>query len=126
MSPGLASFKMMNADDVKIWNYGSYRDPNYGSSRVVAIGKLTLWFSGEQAVAFSVGPETRVSENIWGRKTTKHLDMIDGGNAESRIPYEKFMDELEETLKGFELIAISKPGEACPTCTPERGLKDLH
>ncbi|MBM4237482.1 MAG: hypothetical protein FJ151_03245 [Euryarchaeota archaeon] len=116
----------MNADEVKIWNYGSYSDPNYGSSRVVRVGRLTLWFSGEQAVAFSAGPETRVSEDIWGRKAAKHLDLIDGGDIVSRIPYEKFMDGLEETLKGFELIAVDRPGEVCPTCTPAKGLRDLH
>lgn len=106
----------MNVDDVKMWNYGNLNDPECGTSRVAKIGKLTFWFSGELVVAFSAPDGKRVCENPGDEITGKHIDLIDGGDAENRLPYDKFMKELEYTLASFDLVEIARPQMECFTC----------
>jgi hypothetical protein len=106
----------MKVDDVKIRNYGNINDPEYGTSSVVKIGKLTLWFSGEIVVAFSAPDVYRVCENVGDETRGKHIDLIDNGEVKNRVPYDKFMKELEDTLASFGLIDISRPQMECLTC----------
>lgn len=113
-------------DDVKAWNYGGYKDPNYGTSWTVKIGKLSLWFSEGQIVAFSTGGQTKVCENVMGPTTERHLRSIDGGNKEARLPYEGFMKSLEETLAEFELVEIARPQMDCLTCGAGRLHSDVE
>lgn len=107
---------LMKVDDVKIWNYGNINDPECGTSRVVKVGKLTMWFSGEMVVAFSAPDVYRVCENVGDETTGKHIDLIDNGEVKNRVPYDKFMKELEDTLASFDLIDISRPQMECLTC----------
>lgn len=95
----------MEEEDIKIWNYGNYSSDNYGNSRAVKIGKLTLYFSYDTVIAFSEeGHLTRVCENVWSNTTGKHLNFIDGGNKKDRLPYEIFKKELKKTLKKYKLV----------------------
>jgi len=45
----------------------------------------------------------KVSENVWGPTTGKHLNWIDGGDKKSRLPYNQFQAEWEECLKKHNL-----------------------
>lgn len=66
----------------------------------VEIGDLKLYFSYETCVAFWT-PKTGlvVSENIWGNTTGKHLNWLDGGRKERRVPYSEFEKQLKELLE---------------------------
>lgn len=94
----------MRIEDIKIWNYGNYTNPNYGTSIAVRIGKLTLYFSYKTVVAFEDGNKRYVCENVFSSTTGKHLNWIDGGNKKNRLPYDEFKKKLEETLRKYELI----------------------
>lgn len=64
----------------------------------VYIGRLTVWFSYETPVAFAVpGLGRRISENIWGSTTGKHLNSIAG----QRVPREQFNRELAVLMEMF-------------------------
>lgn len=70
----------------------------------VTIGPLTLYFSYQTVVAFAddqIG--LRVTENLWGPTTGKHLNAIDGGNKRSRLPNEQFNEELKNVLIAHNL-----------------------
>ena len=85
-------------NDIKKWNYGNYSSNNCGAhSLAFQLGAVTVYFSYETPVAFSApghGLVTRV--NDWGPTTGKHLNWIDGGNHELRIPGSEFEQLLEE------------------------------
>ncbi len=88
---------------VSIFNYGQYSSQNYGSSRAVTIGDLTLYFSYDTVVAFrDVDTGLVISENIWSTTTGKHLNAINP-NKKLRIPREQFKVKLGEVLKKHNL-----------------------
>lgn len=62
------------------------------------IGNLELWFSYKTVVAFKHNGVLRVSENLWGAITGKHLNWIDGGKKEIRMKRKDFEDELDNML----------------------------
>ena len=80
-----------------IRSYGNYSSDNYGAHTLeVSIpGLATFYFSYQAVVAFYGPNGRRVSENCWGPTTGKHLNWIDGGNKESRLPRDQFEAELE-------------------------------
>ena len=90
----------------KISNYGQYSSDNYGAHtlRVDVGNKLTLFYSYETVVAFSDGKNRFVSQNKWGVTTGKHLNWIDRGNKENRLPYDEFKTKLENYLKELGLL----------------------
>lgn len=59
---------------------------------------LTVWFSYQTPVAFARDGRKVVRENDWSNTTGKHLNSIDGGDKDSRIPGKDF-----ENLLKFEL-----------------------
>lgn len=96
----------MRTIEVKIYNYGDYSNDNYGSSRAVKIGKLTLYFSYQTVVAFAErGGEFCISENVWSRTTGRHLNNINS-NHEKRIPHKKFVKKLDKLLQKYELKEV--------------------
>lgn len=88
---------------VKVWNYGKYINSNYGSSRAVQVGNLTLYFSYRTVIAFQDGYSSLViTENMWGRTTGKHLNWINSDKSR-RISYVEFKQKLEDCLKVHDL-----------------------
>jgi hypothetical protein len=95
----------MGGDEMKnlpsFHTYGNYRSDNYGAHCLCfAMPGLTVWFSYQTPIAFRSihhnGYEMVVRENDWGPTTGKHLNWIDDGNKDSRIPG----DEFEKLLSG--------------------------
>jgi len=72
--------------------------PNFVS---VDFGDLTIWFSYRTPIAFHYydeegGRSLWVCENDWGPTTSKHLNIIDGGNIHKRVSVKVFMRKLSE------------------------------
>jgi len=86
----------------EISSYGQYSSDNYGahSLRVEIPNVGEFFFSYQTVVAFRT-PKTGlvVSENDWGRTTGKHLNWLDRGRKERRVPREKFEAQLAELLE---------------------------
>lgn len=88
---------------VSLSSYGGYTG-NYGAHCMrVTIGSLTLYFSYQTVVAFEDNMGLKVTENLWGPTTGKHLNAIDGGNKAARLPSAKFTEELEKVLVAHNL-----------------------
>ena len=86
-------------------NYGEYSSNNYGAhTQQIDIGNLQLWFSYNTVVAFAGENGRKVSQNVWGTTTGKHLNWIDGGNKSVRLPSEEFDRQLAQLLKDHNLI----------------------
>lgn len=83
---------------VKTYNYGNYSSQNYGSSRAVEIGRLTLYFSYQTVVAFNYKGELVIRENDWGPTTGRHLNCIDS-DKRGRLCGEEFKKKLDNVLK---------------------------
>lgn len=49
--------------------------PNFSC---VSIYGLTLWFSYETCIAFSVDGDAYCTENVWGPTTGKHINYVKG------------------------------------------------
>ena len=92
--------KRMKVGKIKINGYANYSSDNYGAhAQRVDIGDLSLWFSYNTIVAFcEPGKLNRMSENVWGTTTGKHINAIDGGNKKDRLKHNVFSDELQEML----------------------------
>ena len=91
--------------DVSISNYGNYSSDNYGSSRLVSVGEIDLYFSYETVVAFRApGYGLVVRQNDWGTTTGKHLNQIDRGNKKARLSGEEFEAKLKEMLAKYSLV----------------------
>lgn len=88
---------------VETWNYGNYKSDNYGSSRAVRIGNLTLYFSYKTVIAFCEGYSVTVSENVWSVTTGRHLNWIGAGDKKSRLPRAEFEEALRKTLDKYGL-----------------------
>jgi hypothetical protein len=83
---------------IRIGNYGQYSSSNYGSSRFIEIGDLTLYISYETVIAYKFRGTLVVRENDWKQTTGKHLNWIDGGNKKQRIPGTQFESQLNNVL----------------------------
>jgi len=61
-----------------------------------------LYFSYDTIVAFHEhGRKMVVSQNIWSSTTDRHLNEIDNGRKEDRIPYDTFQEQLDKALEDF-------------------------
>lgn len=98
----------MSVDLPQIRNYGQYSNDNYGAHTLrVTVGRLTVWFSYETPVAFSIpGQGMVVRENDWGPMTGKHLNWIDGGDRGTRVPSDEFEKLWEIALKGEAQLTV--------------------
>ncbi len=92
----------MKSSDVRIYNFGDYSSNNYGSSRALQFGNLTLYFSYETIIAFRSNHGLCIRKNDWSTTTGKHLNSIDP-NHKIRISGEQFEKELDDVLAGYEL-----------------------
>jgi hypothetical protein len=99
----------MQVGNIKIRGYANYANDNYGvHAQRVDIGELSLWFSYNTVVAFcEPGKLPRVSVNVWGTTTGKHINAIDGGNKKDRIPDVQFTNELQDVLKRHGLVTVN-------------------
>lgn len=93
----------MNQNDIRIYNYCDYSSNNYGSSRAVQLGSLTLYFSYETVIAFN-SPKTGliIRENSWSTTTGRHLNAIDP-DKKIRFSSEQFESLLDQLLESYEL-----------------------
>jgi hypothetical protein len=91
--------------NIKKRSYGQYSSDNYGAHTLeVQIGELTLWFSYDTVVGFRApGHLSQVSENCWGPTTGKHLNWLDGGSKQNRLPRAEFEAKLEDVLSAHGL-----------------------
>ena len=82
-------------------SYGQYAGDNYGAHT------LRFWLPDGSWIAFSyktpvafythkTGKRVRVNE--WGPTTGKHLNWLDDGNKDSRIPGDQFEAEMAESF----------------------------
>jgi hypothetical protein len=92
---------------INIDSYGNYSSSNYGAHAMrVGIGDLVLWFSyNKTIIAFQApGKGIKVSKNLWGPTTGKHLNAIDNGDKQNRLPRAQFEQELHELLIKHNLV----------------------
>ena len=83
-------------------SYGNYSSDNYGAhSLEFTIGALSVYFSYETPVAFSVPGGLVVRENDWGPTTGKHLNWIDRDKSK-RISGADFEKALKAELESRE------------------------
>jgi len=74
----------------------------------VTIGKLTIWFSYQTAIAFQApGGPIVVSGNLWGTTTGKHLNALQP-DKKKRIAREAFEVQLQALLMEHGLIGPPK------------------
>ena len=64
---------------------------------------ITVWFSYKTPVAFRIIGNGNVAKrivrvNTWGPTTGKHLNAIDGGAKDDRIPGDAFEAQLQKAL----------------------------
>jgi len=72
--------------------------PNF---RVLEINQdLSIWFSYETPIAFRFRGEYRVSENLWGSTTGKHLNQLQ--DKAHRISRQEFLEQLSEVERLFQ------------------------
>lgn len=89
---------------VSVRSYGNYSSDNYGAHALrVSVGSLNLYFSYKTCIAFENGRGLKVSENVWGPTTGKHLNWLDSGNKKKRLPRAQFEQELAELLQRHQL-----------------------
>jgi hypothetical protein len=71
----------------------------------VTVGRITLWFSYETIVAFSMPDYTKpaVSANVWSNTTAKHLTSIDNGDKAGRLAHDVFTATLESVMRNAGL-----------------------
>ena len=97
----------VNGENLKFgkWTYVDYSSSNYGANAIcVELGERTIYFSYDTIVAFR-GTNSKgerfpltVSANCWGPTTGKHLNAIDYGQKDKRLPREEFEKKLVEFL----------------------------
>ena len=90
---------------INLSNYGNYSSDNYGSSRMVKLGSLKLYFSYKTIIAIKDNKTNKfiVSENKWNNTTGKHLNWIDRDKS-IRLNREEFEKKAEKILKRYNLI----------------------
>jgi hypothetical protein len=65
----------------------------------VDLGKIGIWFSYKTPIASVTNEDRFVSQNIWSSTTGKHLNIIDGGKKDSRIPNDEFVKRLNKFFR---------------------------
>lgn len=60
--------------------------------------RYCMWFSYKTLVAFAVNGLRVVRVNDWGTTTGKHLNRIDGGVKENRVPSSEFEEKYKEMV----------------------------
>ena len=90
---------------ITITNYGQYSSPGQGAhTNCLIIDDLKLFFSYDTIVAFDYpGIGLNVSENVWSVTTGKHLNWIDYGAKDRRIPNNEFQMKLRILLEKLDL-----------------------
>ena len=101
----------------------------------LSVGDLWIWFSYTTPVAYRVLGEKRVVRvNDWSNTTGKHLNEIDNGDKQSRIPGAEFKarlkaltepepaKELVEQLSKVQSISMA---EACNVAERNRDYKHV-
>lgn len=93
---------------VSISSYGNYANDNYGNNTIkVNVETATFYFSYQTCVAFhTYQTGLVVCENVWSTTTGKHLNWIDGGDKEGRLPYREFQAQLAEVTSNFSLPEV--------------------
>lgn len=87
----------------QIRNYVDYSSSNYGSSREVSIGSLTLYFSYETVVAVRTPfSGLIIRENDWSTTTGRHLNAINPDH-NMRVSGRDFEMQLEEIMKHYKI-----------------------
>lgn len=82
----------------------NYSEIDNGSNySTVTLGKLTVAFSYRTVIGFHNGRGWKVSENLWGPTTGKHINAL-GIDKKGRLLRAEFEVEYEKTLKEFGLI----------------------
>jgi hypothetical protein len=92
---------------VRKFNYAQklYSSENYGvHSMGISFGGLTLYYSYDTIIGFCLNHREWFCENIWGRTTGKHLNVL--CSKERRIKHEVFIKMLKEVLKDFKWKVI--------------------
>ena len=95
--------RKVNNVKVSTWNYGNYSSDNYGSSRAVGVGSLTLYFSYRTVIAFSDGADFAICQNRWGPTTGKHLNWVNPDKS-LRISGSEFLARLDAALERHSLV----------------------
>ena len=88
---------------ISMGNYGDYSSNNYGTSRYVTIGQLTLYFSYETIIAFKEGSNFTIIKNYWRKVTGRHLNCLDRDKS-IRLSQEEFKEKLWKTLQKYNLV----------------------
>lgn len=60
------------------------------------VGNKTVFFSYETPIAFWDGNKLHVAQNEWSRTTGRHLNAIDNGDKENRIPHSVLMEMISQ------------------------------
>lgn len=71
----------------------------------IILNDATLWFSYSTLIAFRVGPDRYVCQNVWSSTTGKHLNMVDDGDKASRLPEKEFAALAQQ----LQFAAVYKP-----------------
>lgn len=81
-------------------SYGRYENSNYGLHTLkVYMPGLTLYYSYRTVVAYWDPQDGLVvCENVFSTTTGKHLNWIDGGNKDERLPREVFEARLQAAV----------------------------
>lgn len=69
----------------------------------VKIGSLSLCFSYKTLVAFRYAGELVIHENIWGKTTGKHLNLI--GDKKFRVSCQEFTKKFKEMKDEFTVAS---------------------
>ena len=65
----------------------------------ITMGPLVIWFSYETPVAVRRGDTpVLVSQNQWGTSTGRHLNNIDGGQKNTRVPHQEVLDAIADCI----------------------------
>jgi hypothetical protein len=79
-------------------------------AKAVDIGPIRLYFSYKTCVALRLdGHVPQVCENVWSNTTGRHLNALDGGDKQSRLPYNEFQRQLVAVVESIHV------GEGQPT-----------
>lgn len=94
----------MQKTQISVRNYVDYASNNYGSSRVVNIGSLSLYFSYDTVIAFSSYKTGLViRQNDWSTTTGRHLNAINP-NHKMRINGEEFEKQLDSLMESYKFV----------------------
>jgi hypothetical protein len=94
---------------INIFNYVKNTGKNYGcNSLCIEFPNLSVYFSYNTIIAFKTDNKLIVCENVFSTTTGKHLNIIDGGQKESRLKHDNFKNRLNDILTDFNLKSITE------------------